>query len=75
MRPQKEMRNMLLEMKAKAIFLIKWQRTWLSYVLVLGETQNLTWIFSWGDFQAKWGKVWPVFPLLLIVKSKRKEMI
>lgn len=49
-RPQEEMRSMFLEMGAKAIFIIKGQRTWLIYALLLEETQNLTRIFSWGDF-------------------------
>lgn len=34
MRSQAEMRSMFLETEIKVIFLLKWHRTWLSYVLV-----------------------------------------
>lgn len=36
-----EMRKMLLETGGKAIHVIRWQRTWLNYVLVFCEKYKL----------------------------------
>lgn len=38
---QMKMRNMFLETRGKAIFVIKYQRTWLNCVLVFCGKQNL----------------------------------
>ena len=36
MRSQKEMRNVFLNNGEREILVIKWQRTWLNYVLCMG---------------------------------------
>lgn len=37
-------------------------------------TNELGWIFFWGDSQAKWLKMWLGFSWLLPVKCKRKDL-
>lgn len=38
---QVERKNMLLDTRERVIFVTKWKRTWLNYVLLLGGKWNL----------------------------------